>query len=223
MRKSIWITCAVVLAICAWLLNHRSTKPGDEHFVLCRGDADEPTVSGICESIPAPSEAPAKHQSPQASIADTVPPRPAGGIELSNWISRQMQADWQKPIEFYGRVLDENSNGVAGANIRFHWADMSEDVNANTSTTQSDVEGLFSLHGKLGRSLHVWVSKEGYYASHGGEESFLYSLGNDVFARPYESGCFQPAQKREGRIVDHNGFSKQHGTDRPTSPRWNAG
>ena len=134
-----------------------------------------------------------------------------------------MQADWQKPIEFYGRVLDENSNGVAGANIWFHWADMSEDVNANTSTTQSDVEGLFSLHGKLGRSLHVWVSKEGYYASHGGVESFLYSSGLYYSPDPDESGCFQPAGEREGRIVDQNGFSKQHGADCPTSPRWNAG
>jgi hypothetical protein len=101
---------------------------------------------------------------------------------MTNEISRQVEADWQKPIEFYGKVLDENSNAIAGASIRFQWADRTENVAANTSTTESDAGGLFSLHGKLGRSLEVWVSKEGYYASHGGYKGVLYSLGNDIYS-----------------------------------------
>ena len=181
MRKSIWITCAVILAICAWLLLHRSIKQ-EKNVSSSAGVMPTNQPSAEVANQPKPSEAPAKPPNPQASIAGTVSPRPAGGIELSNWLFRQMQADWQKPIEFYGRVLDENTNPVAGAGIRFQWADMTENVAANTSTTESDTEGLFSLHGKLGRSLEVYVGKEGYYASHGGYKGFLYSLGNDIYS-----------------------------------------
>ncbi|MDR3378074.1 MAG: hypothetical protein P4M10_05265, partial [Verrucomicrobiae bacterium] len=116
-------------------------------------------------------------------------------------------ADWQKPIDFYGKVVDENSNGVVGVSVRFHWSDMSENVNANNSTTQSDMAGLFSLHGKLGRSLHIWVSKEGYYASRGGEESFLYSLGDNIYSPdPQNPIIFKLHKKGKGESLITTSF-----------------
>ena len=29
--------------------------------------------------------------------------------------------EWQTPMEFYGKVIDENGNAIAGASVRFEW------------------------------------------------------------------------------------------------------
>jgi hypothetical protein len=89
---------------------------------------------------------------------------------------------WQAPIEFYGKVVDENSNAVAGAKIGFHWVEIPTEEGNRTTTTESDAAGLFSLHGQRGPSLTVWFSKEGYYSSRGGQMSFNYASGPDILS-----------------------------------------
>jgi hypothetical protein len=131
-----------------------------------------------------------------------------------------MRAEWQKPIDFYGKVIDQNSNSVVGASVRFRWADMTENVVSNASTTESDAGGLFSLHGKLGRSLDVWVSKEGYYASHEGYKGFLFSLGNDIYTPdPFNPVIFNLRKKGQGAalITSKNGMSPSLGLRVPTN------
>jgi hypothetical protein len=86
-------------------------------------------------------------------------------------------ADWQRPIEFYGRVVEENTNPVAGASITFGWSELPTQEAARKTTTMSDANGLFSLHGERGPALDVWVGKEGYYASHRGQWGFSYLSG----------------------------------------------
>ena len=83
-------------------------------------------------------------------------------------------AHWQTPINFYGRVVDENTNPVAGASITFGWSESPTEAGARRATTTSDTEGLFSLLDKRGPSLDVWVGKEGYYSAHGGQQGFSY-------------------------------------------------
>jgi hypothetical protein len=100
--------------------------------------------------------------SPKTPLAEAVArTNPAGAMILSMW---------QAPIEFYGKVIDESSNAVAGANVVFHWMEIPDDSGSKTATTESDVEGLFSLHGQRGPSLSVSVSKEGYYPRKGGAQ-----------------------------------------------------
>jgi hypothetical protein len=176
MRKQIWIPCVIVLAICAWFLLRQSTKQ-ETNASTGAIITNQPSVG--LRNQPKQSEASAKPQSPETTNATKIHPRPTQA-EISN-LQQQALAEWQKPIEFYGKVVDERTNPVAGASVKFQWADRTENVTANTSTTESDTEGLFSLRGKKGRSLEVWVSKEGYYASHEGYKGFLYSLGNDIY------------------------------------------
>ena len=73
------------------------------------------------------------------------------------------QAEWRTPIEFYGEVVDENTNPVSGAKIDFDANDTSA---SGTSVfhTQSDANGLFSIKNIQGKILGVKVSKEGYYS-----------------------------------------------------------
>jgi hypothetical protein len=85
-----------------------------------------------------------------------------------NVIDTDLLANWQAPIEFFGKVVDENGNPVSGASVNFHWVEF-PDENGNRSTnTESDAEGLFSLRGVCGPILTVLVSKEGYYPRRGG-------------------------------------------------------
>jgi hypothetical protein len=70
--------------------------------------------------------------------------------------------EWRTPIRFYGKVLDENSNSVPGAQIDFSWTDLSLTGNSQAQASSAH-DGSFSLEGVTGKNLIVRVSKEGYY------------------------------------------------------------
>lgn len=179
----------------------------------------EPAAPNLQTSQPAQPGASGQSQSKDIPN-DSIGTRRPSGSEWSNAYNRQMQADWQHPIEFYGKVLDENGNPVEGVNIRFQWADMTENVDSNTAATESDAAGLFSLHGKFGRSLDVWVAKEGYYAPHEGYKGFLYAIGNDLYspdiANPFIFKLRKMGQGAE-LITSQNGVSTQVGVRVPTN------
>jgi hypothetical protein len=102
---------------------------------------------------------------------------------------------WQTPIEFYGKVIDENTNPVAGVNIHFNWSELPEKGGERDSDTQSDSDGLFSLHGKHGRALTVLFNKEGYYSSHRGEMTFTYALPVGISPDPQNPVIFNLKKK----------------------------
>ncbi len=81
--------------------------------------------------------------------------------------------EWRAPIEFYGKVVDENEMPVAEAKIQFSANDLSME---GTSYYQaiSDSEGLFSIAGIKGKLLVVRITKEGYYTSKRDNISFEY-------------------------------------------------
>jgi hypothetical protein len=75
------------------------------------------------------------------------------------------------PLDFYGRVVDENGDGVAGARIRFSYVHFDPlqpfelfRGHGERSLT-SDNEGKFSIRGVRGYSFMVEVNKDGYEAS----------------------------------------------------------
>lgn len=72
--------------------------------------------------------------------------------------------EWKRPIDFYGKVVDEKDQPVPGAEIEFGWTDLSDDGHSERRTT-SDGQGLFSLNGVNGKHLGIHITKEGYYTS----------------------------------------------------------
>jgi hypothetical protein len=102
---------------------------------------------------------------------------PAAWIEMRRkQIEEEVQkglSEWRTPIEFYGRVVDENTNAVSGVGIDFSCNDTSS---AGTShyKTASDAEGFFSLKNVQGKLLVVRLSKLGYYTSKRDNDSFEY-------------------------------------------------
>src|ERR1700733_7157716 len=171
MRKSVWLFSIIVLGICVWIVLHRRNE-------LMRGQLQSTVSNQPLENQSATSQSTQQNASPIINVS------PAKIISQPTPDARSQQAiaSWNTPIEFYGKVIDENSNPVAGATINFRWATQTEDVSATTATTESDLDGLFSLQGKRGRSLDVSVGKVGYYNSRRDKTGFLYALASDIYS-----------------------------------------
>jgi Carboxypeptidase regulatory-like domain len=107
---------------------------------------------------------------------------------VNMWLERvekDKKAEWKVPIQFYGKVIDENSEPVAGANVHFQWTDLSDKGTA-VAETATDSSGRFSLDGVKGKRLSVRVTKEGYYASQTASyKSFEFSNpGENIYYEP---------------------------------------
>ena len=68
--------------------------------------------------------------------------------------------EWKAPINFYGKVVDQDNQPIAGATVKFVWNDISS-AGWSSAESTSDVNGLFSLADKKGKGLSVSVSKMG--------------------------------------------------------------
>lgn len=127
-----------------------------------------------------------------------------------------------RPIEFYGKVIDENQQPVEGVDIAF-----SETYTSPAINMKSDANGLFSLRNVSGRYLSVDVSKEGYYGSKSNRMSFDYSpeLATNLH-RPVESNpvLFHLRKKKEGAdmITSQIGMRPEleFSTPRDGTPTW---
>ena len=78
------------------------------------------------------------------------------------------------PINFYGRVVDENEQPIVGAKIEAQWSDLSAN-GASSEVTSSDSHGSFSITGKKGRGITIRIAKEGYYTPKQQRTSFDYA------------------------------------------------
>lgn len=109
---------------------------------------------------------------------------PAAGVEYFEKVKADPQYDWKQPINFYGRVVDENGTPVIGASVHFEWTDLSPTGNAEADA-MSDNNGAFSLTGQHGKRLIVDVGKNGYYSSGNARG------GAFEYANPFD-GLFKP-------------------------------
>jgi len=93
-------------------------------------------------------------------------------------------ADWKVALNFYGKVVDENNQPVAGATAHMEWNTIG---GTSTAQTISDGEGLFSLTGQHGKVLGVRVEKGGYYTVEGGAGNVSFE-----YADPSVSWWYEP-------------------------------
>jgi hypothetical protein len=112
------------------------------------------------------------------------PPPEASDAEKWDWW-REMSArdkffDLKMPISFYGLVVDDMKQPIAGARVKFSWTDLSPKGTSQQST-MSDTTGRFFLINAVGRALTVQVEKEGYRAyALQNRFSFDYAMFADV-------------------------------------------
>jgi hypothetical protein len=75
-------------------------------------------------------------------------------------------SEWRTPIEFFGKVVDELDQPVAGASIEVAWSGTTEKYGGDgvgKRTLTSNAAGLFSITGVEGKGMTVRVSKDGYH------------------------------------------------------------
>lgn len=89
--------------------------------------------------------------------------------------------EWRAPINFFGKVVDEKKDPVAGVEVGFGWTDLSPTEGYSRAQTISDSNGLFSLQNRSGKHLSVSLTKAGYYSSTKDNTSFEYG---DRYSRP---------------------------------------
>ncbi len=197
MRARVFIFCGIVLAVCLWiLLRHAPEQKETESVEVQTPATNQPVVSQSAPPKVATVHPPPPQKPPPDLTSNAVQ---RGSAESVNEMNQRALAQWQAPISFYGKVVDESNNPVGGANIHFRWSEKPAQDGMRTADTESDAEGLFSLQGERGRSLTVWFSKDGYYASHSGQKTFLYALGQDIISpAPYNPVIFQLRKKGQG-------------------------
>jgi hypothetical protein len=169
MRKLVpLILCVSLAAVCFLLWFGRSSEPKSTQS----GSAAVATNEGQPdEAVQVPAQT-----SSTKTRTDASTTLPVTDSVATNVFMQRALAEWQAPIDFYGRVLDESSNAVAGAQVQFSWMETPSEDGERKDTTESDSAGLFSLNGKRGASLQVLVNKEGYYASRQGSDIFHYAV-----------------------------------------------
>lgn len=140
---------------------------------LSRPDINSSVDSEPLHAMPAAPKSLAKQStSPAAtSIKQPFARTPYLGLDDPRWVERRRlrvedpSYQWRTPIEFYGKVVDQNNQPVAGAEVEIEWVGTSElyggDGFGHKKLT-SDAKGLFVIKGIEGKRLGVLVSKEGY-------------------------------------------------------------
>jgi hypothetical protein len=102
------------------------------------------------------------------STNDGWPEMPYQGMSDPRWpeVDRREKLDpsweWKMPINFFGKVVDQDRRPVAGANIEFNWNDLSNE-GTSYGKAVSDTQGMFALTKRNGKCLQVTVKKDGYY------------------------------------------------------------
>jgi hypothetical protein len=119
------------------------------------------------------------------------------------WLDRlqkDQNADWKVPIEFYGKVVDQESKGIRSAKVHFRWTNLSTH-GTGQSEAVSDEQGLFHLSGVEGKRLSVQVEKEGYYGSEfAGFKSFEFSNpGEEIYYEPNKNDPVVFRLRRRGK------------------------
>ena len=205
MRKRIWIPLVVILGICLLLLVKLKQPRQTALPERSQASTNQP-------SQPEQSKTVENFKPPTAPMTTAVPPsaEPPASKLSSNAVWERTLARWQAPIEFYGKVVDENTNPVADATASFHWMEAPTADGNRSTNTQSDSGGLFSLHGALGLTLAVSVGKEGYYSLRTDNDSFSYgSVAVGHFSPdPQNPAIFHLRKKSQGveLLTSQNGI-----------------
>ena len=166
-KSTLAIVMITLLAAVGWWLSHRKPEAASSARSSQTPVGAPNQVSNFLEAASSPDQA--------GTIPEIVQPyahTPYLGAKDPRWAERRRlrKADssyeWKTPIEFFGKVIDEKEQPVAGTLIEFAWSGTHEKYGGDgvgKRTLTSDSDGMFSLAGVEGKGMTVYVSKEGYY------------------------------------------------------------
>jgi len=119
------------------------------------------------------------------------------GENSSEEKTKALYQSQEKPIVFYGKIVDQFDQAISGANIDFKVWSFTEE---NTSFTKihmnnllSNEEGEFMIEGLTGRKLLIKsISKEGFSFPFGKNKSRTFYFGNLVPSRIHSPNSGSP-------------------------------
>lgn len=202
------ITFALLVGLVLWALSHKKPEPSmpptpvEPHNPQPSGQAQQPpkpTSSAV--RVPPPGAPRAPGRSDTGHIVEGVLITP----EVARYVQSVLadpQFDWKQPINFFGRVVDENNQPVEGASVDFKWTDLSTNGTSEYHTT-SDSVGLFSMVDQRGKRLSVSASKPGYYSAADARlASFEYANPADGLFTPDPNNPVVLHLRKKGAGVD---------------------
>jgi hypothetical protein len=160
---SILILVVAILAVVFWL---RPVRPpaNPELAPINRLTNNVPaTVAGVAsQSV---SGTPSVITSPATPIPSATTNRPSPQDVIERFIESR-----NKPIDFYGQVIDQDSNPVPNAKVdigirHLKMPDLSVELAASDTIhldQVSDVNGRFEFHGATGDGFGIGITKDGY-------------------------------------------------------------
>ena len=151
----------------------------------------------------------AKRTPAETGLPDQKPPDagPPSGTASSPRINGRPEAPPEKyfhdlnkafswPIEFYGKVIDDEGAPVVGAEAHVSWAISPVRNEPSTGVKMTDATGFFAITDVRGRSLSVVIYKRGFYFPRGQATSFGYAPEEGNFKADRNNPVVYRLQKR---------------------------
>ena len=122
---------------------------------------------------------------PQPTLPPVAQQLATSGEEMKNEPETNQQKAYMTgfltPIEFWGKVVDESAQPIAGASVKLGANDNPNPMgDGSTYKLTTDANGLFSIKDICGISLDVQVSKDGYYSTEQSRGKANYVLKNNT-------------------------------------------
>jgi hypothetical protein len=117
---------------------------------------------------------------PRLFKSTNYPPQTAEEKALWDWYrdirKKDPSFEWKMPIEFYGKVVDQDGKPLAGARIEYMWNSTNGTPHRETHSLQ---DGSFEIKGIFGKILTVNVDHPDYYYGNESHGAFEYADFSD--------------------------------------------
>ncbi len=118
-------------------------------------------------------------QSVRLFKSTNYPPQTAEEKAQWEWWDAMEKADeswqWKMPIEFYGKVIDQFSNGVPGAEVVLNWTTVIGPIPDPQKSILTGPDGKFEITGIQGKGISVDILKKGYDRTKNSQGDFEYA------------------------------------------------
>jgi hypothetical protein len=124
------------------------------------------------KTLPAATAVTNREEKVQTTLPDSATPEERK-MALAD-LERKLAAALATPITFYGKVVDQSNQPIAGVEISYETQDKFGASGSNYHGA-SDENGMFSISNIRGASLYVGAGKEGYYSRNKSYGTFNYA------------------------------------------------
>jgi hypothetical protein len=173
-----------ILAIVHWLRPVQPTATPESPQAVVQSNNVPAAVTSVASELPPVAATPT---SPQPTVQETVSGTNPGAVEPREIKLRQMIEAANVPIDFYGQVVDQDTNPVPGVKINVAIQQLYSPSLTNLAVggtvlrleKETGADGRFDIHGEKGTSLDMEsVHKDGYELEPNAPHSFGSSGGS---------------------------------------------